>query len=166
MSAELRTQTFQSPSRGPMSFVEVVADVAGYVAAETGLRHRVVVGTDSQNREGAVDFVSVVVVHRQGRGGRYYWRRFRNGKKFHQLRDKIYEEALSSLTLAQEFTAALKAQLFPSVAYDFEIHVDVGENGPTREMIKEVVGMIRGSGFAVKIKPEGYGAFVVADKHT
>lgn len=166
MTDEFRSQTFQSPSRGPMSFVEVVADVAGYVAAETGVRHRVVVGTDSQNRDGGVDFVSVVVVHRQGRGGRYFWRRFRSGKKFHQLRDKIYEEALLSLSLAQEFTMALKAQITPSVAYDFEIHVDVGENGPTRDMIREVVGMIRGNGFAVKIKPEGYGAFVVADKHT
>ncbi len=166
MSPTVANQVFQSPSRGPMSFVEVVADVAGYVAAETGVRHRVVVGTDSQNRDGGVDFVSVVVVHRQGRGGRYFWRRFRNDKKFHQLRDKIYEEALSSLTLAQEVTAALKAQLFPSVAYDFEIHVDVGENGPTRDMIREVVGMVRGNGFTVRIKPEGYGAFVVADKHT
>lgn len=150
-----------------MSFVEVVADVVGYMDADRASRYQVVVGTDSQDRQG-VDFVSVVVVHRQGKGGRYYWRRFRNGKIYHQLRDKIYEEALYSLTLAQELTGALKEQLAPGAedSYDFEIHVDVGENGPTREMIKEVVGMIRGNGFAVRIKPEGYGAFVVADKHT
>jgi predicted RNase H-related nuclease YkuK (DUF458 family) len=33
-------------------------------------------------------------------------------------------------------------------------------------MIKEVVGMIRGSGYEVKMKPFAYGAFVVADRHT
>jgi len=38
--------------------------------------------------------------------------------------------------------------------------------GPTREMIKEVVGMVNGNGFTAKTKPESYGAFVVADKHT
>ncbi|MBU3957376.1 ribonuclease H-like YkuK family protein, partial [Patescibacteria group bacterium] len=38
--------------------------------------------------------------------------------------------------------------------------------GPTREMIKEVVGMVNGNGFVAKTKPESYGAFVVADKHT
>jgi len=42
----------------------------------------------------------------------------------------------------------------------------VGEVGPTREMIKEVVGMVTGSGFVAKTKPEAYGAAVVADKHT
>ena len=33
-------------------------------------------------------------------------------------------------------------------------------------MLNEVVGMIRGSGFKVKIKPEAYGAQSVADRHT
>ena len=28
----------------------------------------------------------------------------------------------------------------------FEIHIDVGPLGPTREMIKEVVGMVQGDG--------------------
>lgn len=36
----------------------------------------------------------------------------------------------------------------------------------TREMIREVVGMVSGNGFTAKTKPESYGAFVVADKHT
>jgi len=50
--------------------------------------------------------------------------------------------------------------------YDFQIHIDVGQNGPTREMIKEVVGMVRGNGFKAKIKPESYAASSIADKHT
>jgi predicted RNase H-related nuclease YkuK (DUF458 family) len=44
--------------------------------------------------------------------------------------------------------------------------VDIGEFGETREMIKEVVGMIIGNGYKVKMKPLAYGAFVVADRHT
>ena len=47
-----------------------------------------------------------------------------------------------------------------------EIHVDVGEHGDTREMIKDVVGMVTGNGFVAKTKPYAYAASYVADKHT
>jgi len=50
--------------------------------------------------------------------------------------------------------------------YNIQIHVDIGHNGETRVMINEVVGMIRGSGYEVKIKPYSYGASKVADKYT
>jgi len=33
-------------------------------------------------------------------------------------------------------------------------------------MIKEVVGMVRGSGYNAKTKPDAYGASAVADRHT
>ena len=50
--------------------------------------------------------------------------------------------------------------------YNLEIHIDVGEHGDTRDMIKEVVGMVTGNGYVAKTKPEAYGASYVADKHT
>jgi len=50
--------------------------------------------------------------------------------------------------------------------YDFEIHVDVGENGATKAMIQELVGMVRAHNFEARIKPESYAASNVADKHT
>jgi predicted RNase H-related nuclease YkuK (DUF458 family) len=49
--------------------------------------------------------------------------------------------------------------------YDIQIHVDIGKNGETRELINEVTGMIRNNGFDVKIKPESYGASKIADRH-
>ena len=47
-----------------------------------------------------------------------------------------------------------------------EIHLDVGENGKTKELIRDIVGMITGTGFAARIKPDSFGASKVADKHT
>ncbi|MBI4999218.1 hypothetical protein HZB97_00420, partial [Candidatus Gottesmanbacteria bacterium] len=73
-------------------------------------------------------------------------------------------EAALSLALADEFLEATKHDGISR--FDVEIHVDIGEYGPTKEMINEVVGMIRGSGFAVQIKPDSYGASKVADRHT
>ena len=92
------------------------------------------------------------------------------GKAFtniHSIREKIYAETIMSLNIAREFVPALRENLngnFPK--YDLEIHIDVGEFGDTREMIKEVVGMVTGNGFVAKTKPEAYGASYVADKHT
>jgi predicted RNase H-related nuclease YkuK (DUF458 family) len=42
----------------------------------------------------------------------------------------------------------------------------VGNNGETKKIIREVVGMVTGSGYAAVIKPEAYGASKVADKHS
>ncbi len=51
--------------------------------------------------------------------------------------------------------------------YQFRyIHADIGENGDTKDMVKEVVGLIRGNGFEPKIKPEAYVATAVADRYT
>ena len=49
--------------------------------------------------------------------------------------------------------------------YTFQyIHADVGQNGATKDMVKEVTGLIRGNGFLPKIKPEAFVASTVADR--
>lgn len=129
--------------------------------------YRIVIGTDSQskgvNGKSYVDFVSAIIVHRIGKGAVYYWRRERVEGRF-VIRDKIYRETLISLELAQELVPLLRKNISSS-KYDFEIHIDVGSVGPTREMIKEVVGMVAGNGFRARTKPESWGASSVADKH-
>jgi hypothetical protein len=82
------------------------------------------------------------------------------------LRDKIYAETLLSLKIAQDFLPSLNKKLNGHNNYELEIHIDVGRSGETREMIKEVVGMVTGNGFTAKTKPDSYGASKVADKHT
>jgi predicted RNase H-related nuclease YkuK (DUF458 family) len=155
--------TFNSPTHGPLDFNGVVKKIADYMEEEPDHKYRVVIGTDSQvhNRK-ETDFVTALIVHRLGSGGVYFWRR---GKVEHpqSLRERIYEEATRSMAVAQDFLKAFKDKV---LEYDLEIHVDVGRLGETRVLISEVVGMIRGSGFKVKIKPEAYGAATVADRHT
>ena len=68
-----------------------------------------------------------------------------------------------SLEVAEKVLTELKK--FPLPEFEFEIHADIGENGPTKAMIQEVVGMIRANNFQVKTKPESYAASNVADRH-
>ena len=49
--------------------------------------------------------------------------------------------------------------------WDFEVHADVGENGPTKAMIQEIVGMIRAHDFEAITKPDSCAASNVADRH-
>ena len=160
---------FISPSKGKLTTEETIAEIVKFFSEDPTVSYTLVIGTDSQvRRENGlqkVDFVTAVVVHRKGKGGRYFWQKNKK-EKIYSLRDKIYLETLLSLELAQKLVPVLKDRLAGFAPYDFEIHIDVGEAGPTREMIKEVVGMVTGNGFTAKTKPESYGAFVVADKHT
>ncbi len=154
---------FNSPTYGQMSFEQVVRKIGSYMEEAPDKKYRVVIGTDSQtHNKKEADFVSALIIHRVGSGGIYFWTREKVEKPY-ALRERIYEEATRSMALAEEFLQAFKEQV---LEYDLEIHVDVGRLGETRAMINEVVGMIRGGGFKVKIKPEAYGAATVADRYT
>lgn len=149
------------------SVFKVVQEIADFVEEEPDSFYRVVIGTDSQarrpNGKMGLDVVTAIIVHRVGRGARYYWRKERLEMQ-PVLREKIYMETLMSLEFAQEIVPEIRSKISPS-KYDLEIHIDVGPLGPTREMIKEVVGMVNGNGFTAKTKPDSWGASSVADKH-
>ena len=163
-----KESNFISPSLGEVTAPEMIKMISSFVEEEPGNFYRLVIGTDSQtkriNGQAEVDFVSAVIVHRQGKGARYFWRRTKT-YKIPVLRDKIYTETQISLDLAQEIVPLIRDAVKPA-RYDLEIHIDVGPLGPTREMIREVVGMVNGNGFKAKTKPESWGASCVADKHT
>lgn len=151
-----------------MAIGKVVSDLVGFMGEEPDYFYRLVIGTDSKTRKlksgRKVDFVTAVVIHRKGKGGRYFWQKNKIDK-IGSLRDKIYTETLLSIQLAEKLVPRLTEKL-NGERYRLEIHIDVGDVGPTREMIKEVVGMVNGNGFTAKTKPESYGAFAVADRHT
>ncbi|MFH0890734.1 MAG: ribonuclease H-like YkuK family protein [Candidatus Liptonbacteria bacterium] len=152
---------------------ELARDLITFMQVEPLFKYKITIGTDSQkNTEGKVDFVTAVVIHRIGHGGRYFWRRLNYGK-FHTLRDRIIKEVLLSLEFGQKVLAELRNSLPQSgpgaeniPGWEFEIHADVGEGGATKSLIQEVVGMIRAYNFAPITKPDSYAASNVADRHT
>lgn len=145
-----------------MSFGQVLSEIVSIMEEDPQVHYEIMVGSDSHEEPSEVDFVTAIIVHRVGKGGRYFWRRQRE-RGIYTLRQKIYQEATLSFELAQFLMKELQART--ALDYDLEIHVDVGRVGKTRELIDEVVGMIVGSGFQVKIKPDSYAASSVADKH-
>jgi hypothetical protein len=86
-----------------------------------------------------------------------------NNAPVFNLRDRILKEVMLSLETSVEILKILKENI--NIKFDFEVHVDVGQNGKTSELISEVTGMIRAYNFPFKTKPESYAASSVADKH-
>jgi uncharacterized protein len=155
---------FISPTYGGMDLACVKNTIVDYINEFPDNRYSLIIGTDSQSKNGSgIDFVIAIAVHRIGHGGIYFWKRIVEHKKM-VMQTRIYQEALLSLECAKDF---LDTQAKSSISkYDIEIHVDIGKNGKTRDMISEIVGMITASGFAVKTKPDSYCASKVADRHT
>jgi len=150
---------------------ELLLEIRSFLEEDPKSAYSLVIGTDSHEKERSgnkksINVVTAIVVHRKGYGGRYFWKR-KTVSNIVTLRDKIYAETLESLDFAREFVPVLKKELNGSLPrYNLEIHVDVGERGETREMIREVIGMITGHGFVARTKPYSYAATYVADRHT
>jgi len=168
MTQKGKENTFINPTKGKLTVNQMVTELVGFMEEEPDYFYRLVVGTDSKSgkpgKARTLPFVSAIVIHRKGKGGRYFWQK-RRIDKIASLRDKIYTETLLSIQLAEKIVPKLTKKL-NGQRYKLEIHIDVGDVGPTREMIKEVVGMVSGNGFTAKIKPDSYAASTVADKHT
>jgi len=143
---------------------QVVRELLAFMQTSATHQYKVTIGTDSEHLgDKRGDFVTAIVIHRVGNGGIYFYRRIIDGKKFYTLRDRMIREAMISLEIAHAFLAETEKTKLPK--FDFEIHVDVGENGATKTMLQELTGIIRANNFAVKTKPDSYAASKVADRH-
>ncbi len=153
---------FNSPTKGRMAFEQVFKDIVEYIHEDSKIKYKLIVGTDSQLRED-VCYVTAILILREGKGGRFYYSKEREKTKL-SLKQRIFYETSKSLIVAAKLAEKLTANGLAEL--DIEIHLDVGEQGQTKEIIKEVVGMVVGSGFDARIKPDSYGASKVADKYT
>ena len=167
-----QNEKLESITHGSTKIYEVISIIKTFLDEDPSRDYSLIIGTDSHEKKSAkngnetISLVTAILVHRRGFGGKYFWKR-QELKNIHSLREKIYAETMSSINFASCFVPLLKKTLNGRTPkYNLEIHIDVGEHGDTRDMIKEVVGMVTGNGYIAKTKPDAYGATYVADKHT
>jgi predicted RNase H-related nuclease YkuK (DUF458 family) len=153
---------FISPTHGKLSFERMFAQIVAYMQEQRDQRYNLIIGTDSLLGDDTC-FVTAVVIHRVGRGGRYFYHKFRN-RKIESLRQRILFETSLSLETASQISSELAKNGYSELP--LEIHLDVGDRGETKRIIREVVGMVQGSGYAAVTKPDSYGASKVADRET
>ena len=155
---------FVSPTKGSMSLEEVALDIIRYCEEMPAQQYRLIVGSDSQPRTArhVTLFVTAIVIHRVGKGARFYFLK-RPYKKPLGFKQRIFMEASYALEIVQ----ALEGEMGKlGNQLPIEIHLDIGEGGETKMLIKDVVGWITQSGYTAHIKPDSFGASKVADRYT
>lgn len=169
---DTQTNIFYSTTYGIVDQDKAIGLLQSFLEEDPKAKYSLVIGTDShektdnKGKRSEINLVTAVVMYRKGHGGTYFWKR-KHQNNIHSLREKIYAETMESLHFAATFVPLFKKTLNGHAPdYNLEIHVDVGTHGDTRDMIKEVVGMVTGNGFVAKTKPDSFGASYVADKHT
>lgn len=161
---------FYNPSRGNLMLNLVMEEMINWMKEKPEAFYDIVIGCDSSSGE-EPNFPVAIVILRKGEGGRFFLKKIAyQDRKFYNWKTRILEEVLISCELAlylrENFTREIE---LIEQKFNYQllyIHADVGENGKTRDMIKEVVGLIKGNGFEPKIKPESFAASVIADRYT
>ena len=155
-----------------MTFTDVYNEILEFMNNDKNSSYRISIGTDSQSATKTV-FVSCILVHRIGRGAIGFLHKVQIQRPIRSLREKIYLETCASLQLAYLFDDDKIQNITNTVnsgdeskGVFFEFHIDIGTNGPTKALINEMTGMVKGLNFVPKIKPDSYCASSFADKYT
>lgn len=160
---------FLNPGGRILNIEALLEEIKCYISRDPSAFYEIVIGSDSR-ASAVTSFITAVVVRKIGNGGIYFYTRSRE-EHVRTMRDRIWKETMLSITLAEELRSRIKDVMGEEIFWDRRIefrhiHIDVGEFGPTRDLIDSVKGIVKGFGFEPVIKPYSYGAFVVADLHT
>lgn len=153
---------FISPTNGKMTKAEIYDFILKKIQENQITKehdYSIIVGTDSQNSY-KIKMVLVICLIDKGHGGRYFYH-IDWMKKIKDINTKIYTETEKSLEIARELNEFLHDN---DVRAEVEVHVDIGRNGKTKELIQGILGWVTSEGFTAKIKDESWVASTIADK--
>ena len=161
---------FKRGNGSSCTYSEMIEIIAKYLANNTEHEIEITIGTDSQNHS-QTKIVEVIAVHSIGHGGIYfYYTEF--VRKISSIKEKIMEETSRSLINANGFIDNVALELMnydidiDSLNLHFCIHCDIGHNGKTQTLIKDIVNWVHAMGYDCQIKPDSYAASGIANKIT
>ena len=167
----IKDGNFHNPTVGLLNYQKVIAEMVDYMKEKPKEEYDVVVGCDSSS-EDRPNFPIAIVILRKGKGGRFFLKKTDysalSKETFGSWKERILEEVFLSCKLAVNLKDDLAAAVRNDrLDYQFQyIHADIGQNGITKDMIKEVTALIKGNGFKPKIKPHSFAASIIADRFT
>ena len=160
---------FKSNTYGSVEMHDIVRIVKNRIIGSLGNEFNIMVGTDSQNFD-KTKVVSVIALHEVGHGGIFFYK-VTHIHRINNVSQKLLYETQLSLDCAKSLIDAF-VELEIETGFEYEkylnfcIHVDAGINGPSKQVIPEVVGWIKSCGYDVSIKPESVAASSIANKYS
>lgn len=125
-----------------------------------GHKLKVCIGTDSQVRNGVVEFASVIVFLREKKGGFMYISNSRMEQKM-GIRERMILEVAKSVEVAYSL-----CDLLDKYNIELEVHADINTDPhfQSNVALKEAMGYILSMGFVFKAKPDAFASSSCADK--
>jgi len=116
------------------------------------------IGTDTQPHHDSTTLITTICFREQGKGALVFYQR-RKINVFNNVLERLLHEAVISLEVAESVKE--HTSLIPT------IHADVNskENTLSNRVADAIMGMIKGMGYPVLIKPEAW-ASDIADMYT
>lgn len=127
---------------------------------ELGHRLKVCIGSDSQVRNGVVEFATVIVFLREKKGGYMFIHNSRSEKTM-SLKERMIIEVAKSVEVAYNL-----CDLLDTYHVELEVHADINTDPAfqSNTALKEAMGYILSMGFVFKAKPDAFASSSCADK--
>ena len=127
---------------------------------EAGHRLKVCIGSDSQVKNGIVEFATVIVFLREKKGGFMF---IHNSKMENRmgLKERMIIEVAKSVEVAYNL-----CDLLDLYDVELEVHADINTDPSfqSNTALKEAMGYILSMGFVFKAKPDAFASSSCADK--
>ncbi|WP_417900713.1 ribonuclease H-like YkuK family protein [Bacillus haimaensis] len=165
---------FYNITHGYLTFEQAYIQILSFIQKDVKASYLLSIGTDSHVHRTETKFMTAIHLHRVGKGAWGCVRPYIASRAIRSLHEKIsLETALSqevAMLFSNERLAAIQDLIIPHLEqgadFRFEIHLDIGKRGATKDFIQEMTGRIVAMGFDAKIKPDAYAAFCYANRYT
>ncbi|MBI5915611.1 MAG: hypothetical protein HY842_09560 [Bacteroidetes bacterium] len=127
---------------------------------EAGYRLKVCIGSDSQVRNGSIEFATVIVFLREKKGGFMFIQNSRSTRRM-SLKERMITEVAKSVEVAYDL-----CDLLDRYHVELEVHADINTDPAfqSNTALKEAMGYILSMGFVFKAKPDAFASSSCADK--
>ena len=165
----LLTQNPTNSFVGAVRIKEIAAVIAQKTASATPGEYNLMIGTDSQNFD-TTKVVVVIALHNVGHGGIFFYE-VQHVRRISNVGQKLLYETQLSLDCAEKLVAEFE-EMKQVGTFDFEkhlsmtIHVDAGQNGPSKQVIPQIIGWITSCGYKAVVKPDSYAACSITNKYS
>ena len=125
-----------------------------------GHRLKACIGTDSQVKGKDIEFATVIVLLREGRGG-FMYIQSEMLRQTMGIRERMLSEVSRSVTVAYALCG-----LFNAYDVSMEVHADINTDPgfKSNAALKDAMGYITGMGFAFRAKPDAFASTSCANK--
>lgn len=141
---------------------DLVSNVERTIVREqkAGNRLKVCIGTDSQKRGSIVEFATVIVFVREGKGGFMFIANYNRPANM-SIKERMIQEVGRSVEIAYDL-----CDLLDCYDVELEVHADINTDPSfkSNKALSDAMGYILGMGFVFKAKPDAFASSYCADK--